>query len=97
MAALHKRVASLALADWREAPAGLLSQVKAARLAASDRLEVGQRFHRVGVDLVVWRVLRVYRDGQGLEHAILASNRRDLDPKTLSAAALLDSKQYRLI
>ena len=97
MVALHKRMAGLALGDWREMPAGLMNQVKAARLAAADRLEVGQRFHRIGVTSVVWRVLRVYRDEQGLEQAILASNRRDLDPKTLSAAVLLDSKQYRLI
>lgn len=94
---MTKRVAGIALADWRDAPAGLRRQVKATQMAAVQRLEVGQRFHRVGVTSVVWHVLRVYRDGQGLEHAILASNRSDLDPKTLSAAALLDSKQYRLI
>ena len=94
---MTKRATSVALSQWQEAPVGLMRQFQAARMAAAHRLEVGQRFHRVGLTYVVWRVARVYRDGQGVEHAILASNRRDLDPKTLSAAVLLDSKQYRLL
>lgn len=87
----------MALSDWQDAPAALMRQVKAARLSAGFRLQEGQRFHRVGLPSVVWRVARVYRDGQGLEHAVLSSNRRDLDPKTLSAAVLLDSRQFRIV
>lgn len=60
-------------------------------------LEIGQRFHRVELPSVVWRIVRVYRDSQGVEHATLASNRRDLDPKTLSAKVLLDRAHYRVV
>lgn len=60
-------------------------------------LHVGQRFHRVELPSVVWRIVRIYRDSQGVEHATLASNRRDLDPKTLSAKVLLDRAHYRVV
>lgn len=60
-------------------------------------LHIGQRFHRVELPSVVWRIIRVYRDAQGVEHATLASNRRDLDPKTLSARVLLDRAHYRTV
>ncbi|MFQ5774876.1 MAG: hypothetical protein ACE5GS_10185 [Kiloniellaceae bacterium] len=60
-------------------------------------LRVGQRYHRVGLPAVVWRVVRVYRDAQGLEHATLACEARNLDKKTLSAAVLQDRSRYRLI
>ena len=83
--------------SWRNTPSALARQMGAVGAATALRLEVGQRFYRVGLTYVVWRVARVYQDGQGLEHAVLASNRRDLDPKTLSAAVLLDSRQYRTV
>ena len=92
-----RRESTLALSDWQNAPSVFLRQVRAAKGAAPHRLEIGQRFHRVGLPSVVWRVSRVYRDGQSVEHAILASNRRDLDNKTLSAVVLMDSRQYRLV
>jgi hypothetical protein len=92
-----RRDSTPALSDWQDAPAIFLRQVRMAKGAAASRLEVGQRFHRVGLPSVVWRVSRVYRDGQSVEHAILASNRRDLDNKTLSAVVLMDSRQYRLV
>lgn len=92
---MNRRDSTLVLSDWQNAPAAFLRHVKAARVAGETRLEIGQRFHRVGLPSVVWRVSRVYRDGQNLEHAVLACNRRDLDYKTLSAVVLLDSRQYR--
>ena len=92
-----RRESTLALSDWQDAPAIFLRQVRAAKGAAAPRLEIGQRFYRVDLPSVVWRVSRVYRDGQSVEHAILASNRRDLDNKTLSAVVLTDSRQYRLV
>ena len=61
------------------------------------RLAVGQRLHRVGLPAVVWRVVRVYRDAQGVEHATLADEAQHLDEKTLSALVLLDRSRYRLI
>jgi len=94
---MNRRDSAFVLSDWQGAPSDFLKQVKAAKAAAAPRLEIGQRFHRVGLPSVVWRVARVYRDGQSVEHAILASNRRDLDNKTLSAVVLLDSRQYRLV
>ena len=87
----------LASPPWRSAPAALARQSGAAGAPAARRLEIGQRFYRTGLPSVVWRVARVYQDGQGLEHAILVSNSRNLDPKTLSAAVLLDSRQYRSV
>ncbi len=90
-----RRESTPGLSDWQDAPAVFLRQVREAKVAAAARLEIGQRFHRVGLPSVVWRVSRVYRDGQSVEHAILASNRRDLDNKTLSAVVLMDSRQYR--
>ncbi len=83
--------------SWRTTSVILARQIGVVGESTSLRLEVGQRFYRVGLTYVVWRVVRVYQDGQGLEHAVLASNRRDLDPKTLSAAVLLDSRQYRSV
>ncbi len=94
---MSKREISMAMAHWQDAPIDLMRQLRVTRMMPGGRLQIGQRFHRVGLTSVVWRVLRTYRDGQGVEHAILASNRRDLDPKTLSAVVLLDSRQYRLI
>mgnify|MGYP007073186923 CR=1 FL=1 len=88
---MSKREIGMALAHWQDAPIDLMHQLRATRMMAGGRLQTGQRFHRVGLTSVVWRVLRTYRDGQGV------SNRRDHDPKTLSAAVLLDSRQYRLI
>lgn len=61
------------------------------------RLQVGQRLHRVGLPAVIWRVVRVYRDATGVEHATLADEARHLDEKTLSALVLLDQSRYRLI
>lgn len=61
------------------------------------RLEVGQRFHRVDYSAVVWRVISVYQDAQGVEHATLSDEGRQLDSKTLSADVLLDRSRYRLI
>ncbi len=92
-----RRDTYLDLSAWQHAPSILLRQVKAAKAAAAPRLEIGQRFYRVGLPTVVWSVARVYRDGQSLEHAILTSDRRDLDNKTLSAAVLMDSRQYRQV
>lgn len=85
------------LTSWQDAPSIFLRQVKAVKAAAAPRLEIGQRFYRVGLPTVVWSVARVYRDGQSVEHAILASDRRVLDNKTLSAAVLMDSRQYRQV
>lgn len=64
---------------------------------ARFRLQTGQRFHRTGFPAVIWRVMTVYRDQQGLEHAMLEDEGRRLDEKTLSAYALFDRSQYRLI
>ena len=61
------------------------------------RLRVGQRYHRVGYPTLVWTVVRVYRDTQGVEHATLINEVRPLDEKTLSVSALRDGLQYRLI
>jgi hypothetical protein len=65
--------------------------------AAHFRIKIGQRFHRTGYTAVVWRVMSVYRDAQGLEHASLVDEAGRLDVKTLSASVLLDRAQYRLI
>ncbi len=92
-----RRESTLALSEWRDAPAIFLRQVGAAKGAAAPRLEIGQRFYRVGLPSLVWRVSRVYRDGQSVEHAVLTSNRRDLDKKTLSVVVLMDSRKYRLV
>ena len=61
------------------------------------RLQTGQRFYRTGFPAVIRRVVTVYRDQQGLEHATLEDEGRRLDEKTLSASALFDRSQYRLI
>ncbi len=61
------------------------------------RIKIGQRFHRAGYTGVVWRATSVYRDAQGLEHVNLVDDAGRLDEKTLSASALLDHTQYRLI
>ena len=92
-----KRGASVAIADWQEVSRGLFGWAADEWAGDVGGLDIGQRFHRVGLPSVVWRVVRVYRDTQGLTHAILASNRRDLDPKTLSERVLFDRRQYRLI
>ena len=94
---MAKRESSVAVPDWQDPRAAPVGRATAPAAAAAIRLEIGQRFYRVGLPSVVWRVWRVYRDGRGLEHAILESNHRDLDPKTLSAAVLLDSRQYRSV
>lgn len=61
------------------------------------RLEVDQRFHRVGLSSVVWRVVYVYQDSQGVEHATMINEAEPLDEKTLSANVLFDRTRYRLI
>ncbi len=65
--------------------------------AARYRIQIGQRFHRVGYTAVIWQAMSVYRDAQGLEHATLMDEAGRLDKKTLSASVLLDRSQYRLI
>lgn len=80
-------------AYWDEARVSLMDRAS----ANGTRFQVGQRFHRTDLPSVVWRVMRVYRDSQGLEHATLASDKRDLDLKTLSVAVLLDRAQYRRV
>ncbi len=65
--------------------------------AARYRIEIGQRFYRVGYAAVIWRAMSVYRDDLGLEHATLADEAGRLDEKTLSASVLLDRSRYRLI
>ncbi len=65
--------------------------------AASYRIQIGQRFYRVGYTAVIWQAMSVYRDAQGLEHATLVDEAGRLDKKTLSASVLLDRSQYRLI
>lgn len=60
-------------------------------------LQVGQRYHRVGLPTVIWTVVRVYRDAQGVDHARLANPAGRLDEKTLSATVLLDRSRYRLV
>jgi hypothetical protein len=92
-----KQGASVAIADWQEVSRGLFGRAADEWAGDVGGLDVGQRFHRVGLPSVVWRVVRVYRDPQGVAHAILASNRGDLDPKTLSETVLFDRRQYRLI
>ncbi len=64
--------------------------------AADYRIKIGQRFHQVGNTSAVWRAMSVYRDAQGLEHAILMEAGR-LGKRTLSASVLLDRSQYQLI
>lgn len=85
----------MAIADWRDTTGGRMRATADSWSGGAAGLDVGQRFHRVGLPSVIWRVVRVYRDSQGLAHAILASNRRDLDAKTLSATVLLDQRWYR--
>ena len=65
--------------------------------AARYRIQIGQRFYRVGYTAVIWQAMSVYRDAQGLEHATLMDEAGRLDKKTLSASVLLDRSQYRLI
>lgn len=79
---------------WR--PNGVQSGFTGAA-KAHFRLQTGQRFHRTDFPAVIWRVVTVYRDQQGLEHATLEDEGRRLDEKTLSAYALFDRSQYRLI
>ncbi len=64
--------------------------------AADYRIKIGQRFHQVGYISAIWQAMSVYRDAQGLEHAILMEAGR-LGKRTLSASVLLDRSQYRLI
>ena len=74
------------------------SSVSTDRLShRAARLRAGQRYHRVGLPAMVWTVVRVYRDAQGVEHATLINEHRPLDEKTLSAVVLQDRAQYRLI
>ena len=94
---MARREATVAIVDWRDVSGGLMRPATDTWSGDDGGLGVGQRFHRVGLPSVVWRVVRVYRDSQGVAHAILASNRRDLDPKTLSATVLFDRRQYRLV
>lgn len=78
---------------WDEGRIVFVNRAREARA----KLRVGQRYHRVDLPSVVWRVTRVYRDHQGLEHATLTSNTLGLDPKTLSAGVLLDRARYRRV
>ena len=87
----------MAITDWRDVSSGLMGATAGSWSDEDGGLDVGQRFHRVGLPSVIWRVVRVYQDSQGVAHAILASDRRGLDPKTLSATVLFDRRQYRLI
>ncbi len=64
--------------------------------AARYRINIGQRFHRVGYTAVIWQAMMVYRDNLGL-HATLRDEAGRLDKKTLSASVLLDRSQYQLI
>jgi hypothetical protein len=100
---MSDRLFVLSRADLRRRPrAG--SGAKAAESAALRRrgdgrfqISVGQRFYRVGVQSIVWRVVAVYHDAQGVEHANLIDEGRSLDGKTLAASALLDRSRYRAI
>ncbi len=65
--------------------------------AARYRIQIGQRFYRVGYTAVTWQALSVYRDAQGLEHVTLMDEAGCRDKKTLSASVLLDRSRYRLI
>ena len=64
--------------------------------AADYRIKIGQQFHQVGYTSPIWQAMSVYRDAQGIEHAILMEAGR-LGKRTLSASVLLDRSQYRLI
>ncbi len=64
--------------------------------AADYRIKIGQRFHQVDNTSAVWQAMSVYRDAQGVEHAILMEAGH-LGKRTLSASVLLDRLQYRLI
>lgn len=79
-------------ASWHESD-GVLERFPTRRVG----LQVGQRYHRVGLPSVIWTVVRVYRDAQGLDHARLTNGAGRLDEKTLSAAVLLDRSHYRLV
>jgi len=81
-----------------------VSGVKAAKAAWQQRrdggryrISVGQRFYRVGVQSIVWRVVAVYYDAQGVEHANLIDEARYFDGKTLAASVLLDRSRYRSV
>ncbi len=75
---------------------GMYNSQEAIRRSPAYRIKIGQRFHRVGYTSAVWQVMSVYRDAQGLEHAILMEAGR-LGKRTLSASVLLDRSQYQLI
>ena len=62
-----------------------------------SKVQVGQRYHQVGLPTFVWQVASIYRDAQGLEHATLTNEARRRDRKTLSTAALQDRSRFRLI
>jgi len=62
-----------------------------------NRIQIGQRFHRVGYTGVVWQAISIYRDSLGLEHVNLVDETGRLDGKTLSASVLLDRSHYRQI
>ena len=65
--------------------------------AADYRIKIGQRFHQVCYTSPIWQAMSVYRDAQGIEHAILMDEAGCLGKRTLSASVLLDRSQYRLI
>ena len=62
-----------------------------------SKVQVGQRYHQVGLTSSVWLVASLYRDAQGLEHATLTNEVRRRDRKTLSTAALQDRSRFRLV
>ncbi len=76
---------------------GMYNSQEAIRRSPSYRIKIGQRFHQVGYyTAVTWQAMSVYRDAQGVEHAILMEAGH-LGKRTLSASVLLDRSQYRLI
>lgn len=100
---MSDRLFVLSRADLRRRPrasSGARASDSAAPPRRSDdryRISVGQRFYRVGVQSIVWRVVAVYHDAQGVEHANLIDEARCFDGKTLAASVLLDRSRYRTV
>lgn len=97
---MSDRLFVLSRADLRRRPRSASEAEIASRQRHGGgryRIAVGQRFYRVGVQSIIWRVVAVYHDALGVEHANLVDEAGQLDGKTLAASALLDRSRYRTI
>jgi hypothetical protein len=64
---------------------------------SSNQVRTGQQYSAAGSDSVVWQVLAVSPDPNGILHARLCNVERPYELKTLTCSVLADRLFYRLL